>query len=94
MLRQPAIQEGEVGIDQAVHTLVGGDELGQEALRLELHRLPQPIVVLGVERRVRACRPKLVEAERLPGKVVDESLGLRVVQHPVDLTGQRRPIGQ
>ena len=94
VLGEAPVHEREVGRDQVVDAVVLVDELAQEELGLAGHRLPEPVVPLGVEPGVGGGRPQLVEAERLPREVVDEALGLRVVEHPVDVPGEDRGVRQ
>ena len=90
VLREAAVDEGEVGVDQVIHAAVLRDQLREEQLGLLRHRLAEPVVVLGIEPGVRAGRAQLVEPERLTGEVPHEPPRPRVVEHPVDLRPERR----
>ena len=94
MLGETPVREGEVGVDQVAHAAVLVDQGGEEELGLPRHRLPELVVVLGVEARVGGGRAELVEPECLPREVADEALRPLVVEQAVHLCGEHGRVRQ
>ena len=81
VLGQAAVEEGEVRVEQVAHAEIFREQLLQEQLGFRHHRLPQTLVVLGIQPRIRGGGVYFAQPKRLAGEVLDETLAFRVRQH-------------
>ena len=89
------VDEGVVGVDEPPDRLVAANERQEEQRRLVAHRGHQRV---GAPRVVDRVEPDpgadVLEAEPLGREAGAEGVGLRVVEHPVDLRFEHRRVAQ
>ena len=75
MFRQTLIQERVVGAEQVEHVAIFAQDALEEQLRFAAQGLPQVVVEIGKQPRVRRDRREIAEVEPLLREVVDQRLG-------------------
>ena len=94
VLRQAAIEKGEVGVDQVPDSEIALHEFGEEQPGFFLERVVQQVVVLGIEPLVGIRQLDLVEPQPLADEVRDEALRLVVVEHSLHMPRQHLRLRQ
>ena len=84
------VHEGVLRVDHVEDAPVVADEVLEEHLRLLPHRHAEVIVELGELLSIGRDRFQPAEFQPLPGEVLDQSLGFRILEHPLDLGGEYR----
>src|SRR5437762_486763 len=81
MLREPLIQECVVGVEKVHDAAVLFDYALEKQFRLTAHRLPQVIVEIRKEPRVRARSGEIPEVQPLLGETAHEGFRTRIGHH-------------
>ena len=91
MAGQPLVQERKVRVQQLDDAAILADHGGEEPLGLFQHRVPQTVAEAGEPLRIRRETFEPFQLQPLDGKAIDQGLGLRILQHALDLGIQVRP---
>jgi hypothetical protein len=88
--RQTLVQERVIGVQQVENAAVLAHHRSEKQSGLFQHRGPHPLTEPGKTLRVGRKAIEPLQLQPLKGKVVDQSLRFRILQHPLDLGIQVR----
>ena len=88
MFGEPPVEEREFGIDQISCREILVDQLSKELSSFLQHRLTQYVIVLREKFLIGSRRVDILEPQPLIQKIVQEAIGLLIVEHSIHLTRQ------
>ena len=81
MLREPAVDEGVIRVEEFQHAAIFLHDGLEEQLRLALHRGAQRFIEVRERLLVRRDQFHVAQLEPLPGEVVHERMRPRILEH-------------